>query len=271
MPQLRYRFDSASVENAGPFHAQVGPAQLRIHSRLHAPRRARLRASCGQIGMREADMRDQAFAEKRRHPAARAVDKLIGDHEIERLVLFLERPHRAQRKNPLHAQRLESVNVRAEIQLRRRNAMALARAAPETRPPCPPAVRRRKGPRARPTAFRSSRSWCASNPGIEYNPLPPMIPMLGFIPVSVRSARRRWRTDARKRKDVRPRRRAAHSAAARPRLAAARPTRAQIGHANRNVMQSFAALVEKLSDHGIGFGRLQQLDARLAQRAASRR
>ena len=36
--------------------------------------------------------------------------------------------------------------------------------------------------RLRPTGFRS-RSSCASNPGIEYNPLPPIIPMVGFMPV----------------------------------------------------------------------------------------
>jgi hypothetical protein len=27
----------------------------------------------------------------------------------------------------------------------------------------------------------SRNSSCASNPGIEYNPLPPMIPIVGFI------------------------------------------------------------------------------------------
>ena len=36
----------------------------------------------------------------------------------------------------------------------------------------------------------------------------------------------------------------------------------QIGDLKRDVMQSFAALIEKLSDRRIRFGRLQQFDAR---------
>ena len=72
-------------------------------------------------GMREADVRDQALAEKRRDAPTGAIDKLIGNHEIERLVLFFERSDRAQRQNALHAQRLESVDIGAKIQLRRRN------------------------------------------------------------------------------------------------------------------------------------------------------
>ena len=73
--------------------------------------------------MREADVRDQAVAEKCRDAPARAVDELIGNHEIQRLVLFLERAHRAERKNALHAQRFHAPDVGAEIQLRWREAM----------------------------------------------------------------------------------------------------------------------------------------------------
>jgi hypothetical protein len=46
----------------------------------------------------EADMRHQAFAEKRGDAAARAIEKLIGDHELQRRVFFLERSDGAQRQ-----------------------------------------------------------------------------------------------------------------------------------------------------------------------------
>ena len=212
--------------------------------------------------MREADMRDQALTEKGRHPPAGPVDKLIGDHEIKWSMFLLERTDRAQRKNPFHAQGLKSVNIRAKIQLGGRNTMAFARGAQETPRASRPSGRRRRGPRARPMAFRWSRSSSASNPGIEYNPLPPMIPMVGFIPVSIPSARRRWRMDERIRK-------VSTSSGARlieqPRAGSVQPLdrSGQIRHANRDVMQSFAAFIQKLSDHRIRLGGLQQLDARI--------
>ncbi len=74
----------------------------------------------------EADVRHQAFAKKSGDPAARAVEKLVGDHELQRRMFFLQRSHRAERHDALDAQRLESVNIRAKVQLRRRMAMAAA-------------------------------------------------------------------------------------------------------------------------------------------------
>ena len=49
-------------------------------------------------GIGEADVRHQSFAEERGDAAARAIHELIGDHEIQRLVLFLQRADRAQTK-----------------------------------------------------------------------------------------------------------------------------------------------------------------------------
>ena len=59
---------------------------------VHARRRGRRVRDFRQLRadrMREADVRDQAFAEERRDASARAIDKLIGNHEVERLVFFL--------------------------------------------------------------------------------------------------------------------------------------------------------------------------------------
>jgi hypothetical protein len=54
---------------------------------------------------------------------ARAVEELIGEDEIERPMLFLERADRAERNNALDAQRFHGVDVGAEVQLRGRDAM----------------------------------------------------------------------------------------------------------------------------------------------------
>ena len=61
-------------------------------------------------------MRDETFAEEGRNAAARAIEKLIGNDEIERPKLFFERSNSAQRKNALYAERLHAIDVRAEIQ-----------------------------------------------------------------------------------------------------------------------------------------------------------
>ena len=76
--------------------------------------------------MREADVRDQPFAEKSGYASACAIDELVGNHEIERLVLFLERAHRAERKNALDAQRFHAPDVGAKVQFRGRDAMPAA-------------------------------------------------------------------------------------------------------------------------------------------------
>jgi len=45
----------------------------------------------------------------------RAIDKLIGDHELQWFVLFFERSDRRNRKDAIDPQLFESINVRAEV------------------------------------------------------------------------------------------------------------------------------------------------------------
>ena len=93
--------------------------------------------------MRERDVRDEPAAEERADAPLRAIEELIGHDDVERLVLLLQAADRARRQDPLDAEHLEAVDVRAEVQLRRQDAMpdavprqkrdALARAACRSR------------------------------------------------------------------------------------------------------------------------------------------
>ncbi len=98
------------------FHAEVRPAQLHIDAGRAAgvlQHAAHLRAD----RVREADVRHQALAEERGDAPAGAVEELVGEDEILRSMLFLERAHRAQRNDALHAQRLHAVDIGPEIEL----------------------------------------------------------------------------------------------------------------------------------------------------------
>src|SRR6267143_118476 len=67
----------------------------------------------------ETDMGYDPVAEKRVHAVPRTIEKLVGNYEVEWLVLFLERTHRRHRHDALDAKLFESVNVGAEIQFGR--------------------------------------------------------------------------------------------------------------------------------------------------------
>ena len=54
-----------------------------------------------------------------RHAVTRAIEELVRDHEVQRLVLFLQRANRAKRENSLHSQLFHAVDVGAKIQLGR--------------------------------------------------------------------------------------------------------------------------------------------------------
>ena len=54
---------------------------------------------------------------------ARAIKELIGDDELHRLVLFLQRTNRGNGNNALDSELLKAINVGAKIQLGRKNAM----------------------------------------------------------------------------------------------------------------------------------------------------
>ena len=60
-------------------------------------------------------MRDHAVAEKSIHAMAGAIEELVGDHEIQRLVFFLQRSHGGNGNDALDAQLLEAVNIGAKI------------------------------------------------------------------------------------------------------------------------------------------------------------
>ena len=68
--------------------------------------------------MREADVRDQSTAEERRDAAARPVDELVRDDEVERLVFLFQAAHRARGEDVFDAERLEAEDVGAKVQLR---------------------------------------------------------------------------------------------------------------------------------------------------------
>ena len=82
-------------------------------------------------GIGEADVRDQPFAEESGDAAAGAVEELIGDHEIERVMFFFREPTALKRDDALDSECFHAVDVGAEVQLRRRNAMAAAVARQE--------------------------------------------------------------------------------------------------------------------------------------------
>src|SRR5262249_40617627 len=73
--------------------------------------------------MSERDVRDQAFAEKRRNAPARAVEELLGDDDVCRRVLFLQSADRRSGYDSLDAQQFQGVDVGAKRQFGRRDAM----------------------------------------------------------------------------------------------------------------------------------------------------
>ena len=93
--------------------------------------------------MREADVRDEPLAEERRWPPFRAIEELVGDDQVERLVVLLEAADRTGREDELDAQQLEAEDIGAEVQLARheyrwpapwraRKATRLPRSVPTT-------------------------------------------------------------------------------------------------------------------------------------------
>ena len=61
-----------------------------------------------------------------------AIDELVGDHHVERLVLFLERAHRRDGQDPLNTDLFHCVDVRPVVQLVGQDAVAAAMAGQES-------------------------------------------------------------------------------------------------------------------------------------------
>ena len=74
--------------------------------------------------VRERDVRDDAVAEERADAALRAIEELIRHDDVERLVFHLQAADRARRQDALDAEHLHAVDVGAEVQLGRQDAMA---------------------------------------------------------------------------------------------------------------------------------------------------
>ena len=62
-------------------------------------------------------MRNDAAPEKVSNTATSAVEELVRNHEVERLVFFLQGSHGADGKNTLNPELFHAMNVGAEIQL----------------------------------------------------------------------------------------------------------------------------------------------------------
>ena len=82
------------------------------------------RRHVGAERMREGDVRDEAAAEEGADAPLRPIEELVGHENVERPVLLLQAADRARRQNPLDAEHLEAVDVRAKVQLRRQDPVA---------------------------------------------------------------------------------------------------------------------------------------------------
>ncbi len=74
----------------------------------------------------EPDMRHDAVAEEGVDAMPRAIDELIGDNEVQRPMLFLQRADGRERQNALDAKLLHAMNVGAIVDLGRRETMPVA-------------------------------------------------------------------------------------------------------------------------------------------------
>ena len=121
-PQLRYRFDSARVENCGPsMHTYVPP---RLPTTLSASQASQSSSPPRRTPDRQTPHAPRSLAEERARPQEGAVDELVRHHELRRLVLFLQRAHRRHGDDALHAQQLHREQVGAKVDLARQQPMA---------------------------------------------------------------------------------------------------------------------------------------------------
>ncbi len=105
-------------------HTYVPPRCARTPARLHASPSVAERSRAGWLV--ETNVADEPVAEKRGHAKLRAVHKLIGNQKLHRLKLLLQRTDRAHGNNSLDAKQFHGVDIRAEVNLGRQNAMAAA-------------------------------------------------------------------------------------------------------------------------------------------------
>src|SRR5271169_6311135 len=82
-------------------------------------------------GLVKSYVRDDAAAKKSRNAVARAVIELVGDQEIQRLQVLLQRSDGADRNDPLDAELLHGVDIGAIINFRGKKTMSASMAREE--------------------------------------------------------------------------------------------------------------------------------------------
>ncbi len=80
----------------------------------------------------EPHVRHDSAAKKCCDTQARAVEELIGNHEIERRQIISKRTDRADGKNSLHSKHLQRADIRAVIYLARREAVTASMSRQES-------------------------------------------------------------------------------------------------------------------------------------------
>ena len=140
MPQDAIQLRFGERRELRALHVDVGAAAVhRRADRLGGVGRDRRQIAADR--MRERNVRDEATAEERADAALGPIEELIGHDDVERPVLLPQAADGAGRQDPLDAEHLEAVDIGAEVQLRRQDAMAGAVARQKRHPSCPAACR----------------------------------------------------------------------------------------------------------------------------------
>jgi len=96
------------------FHAEISAAAFGDDASLLASCRHRFR-KLRTNWICESHVGNHTTPEECVDTMPRAVDKLIGDYELQWLVLFFERSDRGNRKDAIDSQLFKSINVCAEV------------------------------------------------------------------------------------------------------------------------------------------------------------
>ena len=99
-----------------PLHANVGAAAL-AHDACSIASLLENRRDRSANRIAEAHVGHNAVAEKRGNPCIGAIDELVRNNEVSRLVFFFERADGRDRQDTFDPQHLHRKDIRAEVQL----------------------------------------------------------------------------------------------------------------------------------------------------------
>src|SRR6202040_2884186 len=99
-----------------PLDADVNAALVNARTAF-ARRLAREGRDAGTDRIGEADVADDAIAEKRIRAMPRSIDELMRKEDVGRVIVLFHRSDGARGENRVHAERLEAVDVRPEIEV----------------------------------------------------------------------------------------------------------------------------------------------------------